>query len=142
MTTASDCSRSSGTPDTARRAGSRLAGPAEVRERHGVAPAQFPDYRALAGDSSDNIPGVRGIGAKTAAALLDGGIALDDLPASGQNWPGAFPATHRWRARRPEGGSSRSNLRSCLSLLRLPGIRANLAADRKETTAKRQCSPG
>ena len=70
--------------NTARRAGSRLAGPAEVRERHGVTPAQFPDYRALAGDAADNIPGVRGIGAKTAAALLDGGLTLDDLPASGR----------------------------------------------------------
>jgi DNA polymerase-1 len=70
--------------NTARHAGSRLAGPAEVRARHGVTPAQFPDYRALAGDASDNIPGVRGIGAKTAAALLDGGLTLDDLPASGR----------------------------------------------------------
>jgi hypothetical protein len=33
-------------------------------------PAQFADFRALSGDASDNIPGVRGIGAKTAAALL------------------------------------------------------------------------
>jgi DNA polymerase I len=70
--------------NTARRAGSRLAGPAEVRERHGVMPAQFADFRALAGDTADNIPGVRGIGAKTAAALLDGGLTLDDLPASGR----------------------------------------------------------
>jgi DNA polymerase-1 len=70
--------------NTARRAGSRLAGPAEVRARHGVDPAQFADYRALAGDTSDNIPGVRGIGAKTAADLLDGGLTLDDLPASGR----------------------------------------------------------
>ena len=70
--------------NTARRAGSRLAGPAEVRDRHGVTPAQFPDYRALAGNTSDNIPGGRGIGAKTAAALLNGGLTLDDLPASGR----------------------------------------------------------
>jgi DNA polymerase-1 len=71
--------------NTARRAGSRLAGPAEVRAGHGVAPSQLiADYRALAGDASDNIPGVRGIGAKTAAALLDGGLTLDDLPASGR----------------------------------------------------------
>jgi DNA polymerase-1 len=70
--------------NTARRAGSRLAGPAEVRAKHGVDPVQFADYRALAGDTADNIPGVRGIGAKTAAALLDGGLTLDDLPASGR----------------------------------------------------------
>lgn len=44
----------------------------------------FADYRALAGDTADNIPGVHGIGAKTAAALLDGGLTLDDLPASGR----------------------------------------------------------
>jgi DNA polymerase-1 len=68
--------------NTARRSGCRLSGPAEVRARHGVTPAQFTDYRALAGDASDNIPGVRGIGAKTAAALLDGGLTLEDLPAS------------------------------------------------------------
>jgi DNA polymerase-1 len=70
--------------NTARRAGSRLVGPAEVRARHGVTPTQFADYRALAGDASDNIPGVRGVGAKTAAALLDGGLTLDDLVASGR----------------------------------------------------------
>jgi DNA polymerase-1 len=70
--------------NTARRAGSRLAGLTEVRARHGVDPAQFADYRALTGDTSDNIPGVRGTGAKTAAALLDGGLTLDDLPASGR----------------------------------------------------------
>ena len=33
-------------------------------------PEQVPDFKALAGDSSDRIPGARGIGAKTAAALL------------------------------------------------------------------------
>ena len=59
--------------NTARRAGSRLADPAEVRAKHGVDPAQFADYRALAGDQADNIPGVAGVGAKTAAALLDDG---------------------------------------------------------------------
>jgi DNA polymerase-1 len=70
--------------NTARQAGSRLAGPAEVRAKHGVDPVQFADYRALAGDTADNIPGIRGIGAKTAGALLVGGLTLDDLPASGR----------------------------------------------------------
>jgi 5'-3' exonuclease len=41
-----------------------------VRERSGVAPAQIPDLIALRGDPSDGLPGARGVGAKTAAALL------------------------------------------------------------------------
>jgi len=45
-------------------------GVAEVRERYGVDPEQVPDLIALRGDPSDNLPGARGIGAKTAAALL------------------------------------------------------------------------
>ena len=45
-------------------------GPAEVKERYGVTPEQFPDFLGLMGDSSDNIPGVPGIGPKTAASLL------------------------------------------------------------------------
>jgi DNA polymerase-1 len=36
----------------------------------GVLPGQVPDFKALSGDSSDNIPGARGIGPKSAAALL------------------------------------------------------------------------
>jgi len=44
--------------------------PALVQERWGVRPAQFTDLKALIGDVSDHIPGVPGIGPKTAAALL------------------------------------------------------------------------
>jgi len=44
--------------------------PAAVVERFGVTPAQIPDFIGLKGDSSDNIPGVPGIGEKTAAQLL------------------------------------------------------------------------
>jgi len=42
-----------------------------VKERFGVRPEQIIDYLALVGDSSDNIPGVPKVGAKTAAALLE-----------------------------------------------------------------------
>ena len=70
--------------NTARRPGSRLIGPADVAARYGVTPAQYADFRALCGDPSDNIPGVRGIGAKTAATLLAGGLTLEDLPATGR----------------------------------------------------------
>ena len=45
-------------------------GPAEVQEKFGVGPAQLADWLALCGDSSDNVPGVPGVGAKTATRLL------------------------------------------------------------------------
>ncbi|MHB0856331.1 MAG: DNA polymerase I [Anaerolineae bacterium] len=47
-----------------------LYDPAAVRERYGLEPNQLIDLKALVGDTSDNIPGVRGVGAKTATALL------------------------------------------------------------------------
>lgn len=47
-----------------------IMGPDEVRERYGVSPAQVPDFIALRGDPSDNIPGLPGVGEKTAAKLL------------------------------------------------------------------------
>src|SRR5215510_12255090 len=43
----------------------------EVIKKMGVPPEQIPDFLALVGDASDNIPGIRGIGDKTASALLD-----------------------------------------------------------------------
>ena len=51
----------------------------EVMEKFGVRPEQIADYLGLAGDSVDNIPGVAGVGAKTAAALLGHFRDLDDL---------------------------------------------------------------
>jgi DNA polymerase I len=45
-------------------------GPAEVRERYGVEPAQVPDFIALRGDTSDKLPGAPGVGAVGAASLL------------------------------------------------------------------------
>ena len=45
-------------------------GPAEVRERYGVDPAQVPDFIALRGDASDRIPGAKGVGPRSAADLL------------------------------------------------------------------------
>jgi DNA polymerase-1 len=44
--------------------------PAAVVERFGVTPAQIPDFIGLKGDTSDNIPGIPGVGDKTAAALV------------------------------------------------------------------------
>lgn len=44
---------------------------AQVKEKHGVLPSQFIDYLAITGDSSDNIPGVAGIGPKGAQKLIE-----------------------------------------------------------------------
>ncbi len=59
-------------------------GPAEVRERYGVEPAQVPDFIALRGDPSDRIPGARGVGAKTAASLLQQYDSLEAAIAAGR----------------------------------------------------------
>ncbi len=45
-------------------------GPDQVRQRYGFEPAQLVDFKALRGDTSDNIPGVPGVGDKTAAKLV------------------------------------------------------------------------
>ena len=52
---------------------------AEVREHLGVDPAQVVDYKALVGDNSDNIPGVPGVGPKTAVSLLEKYQTLDGV---------------------------------------------------------------
>jgi DNA polymerase-1 len=59
----------------------RVYGPAEVREKFGVAPSQVRDFLALTGDTSDNIPGVPGVGPKTAADLLTQFGTLDAVYA-------------------------------------------------------------
>src|SRR5439155_555474 len=62
-------------------------GPDQVRQRYGFEPPQLIDFKALRGDTSDNIPGVPGVGDKTAGRLVHdyGSIEallerLDELP--------------------------------------------------------------
>lgn len=59
-------------------------GPAQVRDRYGVDPAQVPDFIALRGDPSDKIPGARGVGPKGAAALLQRYGSLEAALADGR----------------------------------------------------------
>src|SRR5215471_14692428 len=59
-------------------------GPAQVRERYGVDATQVPDFIALRGDPSDKIPGARGIGAKTAATLLQKYGSLEEILKQGR----------------------------------------------------------
>ena len=57
----------------------RRIGDAEVREKFGVGPDKVIEVQALAGDSVDNVPGVPGIGVKTAAQLIEEYGSLDEL---------------------------------------------------------------
>ena len=59
----------------------RPIGEAEVREKFGVGPDKVVDVQALCGDSTDNVPGVPGIGVKTAAELINTYSDLENLLA-------------------------------------------------------------
>ena len=58
---------------------SKVIGEKEVMEKFGVKPQQVIDVQSLVGDSSDNVPGVPGIGVKTAAELINKYKTLDRL---------------------------------------------------------------
>jgi len=51
----------------------------EVVQRFGVPPEYIPDFKGLVGDPSDNIPGIQGVGPKTAATLIKNYGSLEDL---------------------------------------------------------------
>lgn len=59
-----------------------ILGPQEVCDKYGIPPELMIDFLALMGDASDNIPGVPGVGEKTAQALLQGLGGLDTLYAN------------------------------------------------------------
>ena len=63
----------------------RRIGPKEVEEKFGVEPERVVEVQALAGDSSDNVPGVPGIGIKTAAALIQEYGDLETLLKNAKN---------------------------------------------------------
>ncbi len=66
----------------------RRYGPEEVEARFGVAPEKMLDLRALVGDPSDNIPGVKGIGEKGAAKLIGEWETLEALLDNAEKVPG------------------------------------------------------
>jgi DNA polymerase-1 len=73
---------------------------AGVRARMGVDPEGIPTYKALAGDASDNVPGVAGIGVKTAAALVNAYGSLESIYESLGSLPARTAA--RLEAQRDE----------------------------------------
>ena len=58
---------------------------AAVKKRYGISPESLPDYKGLIGDTSDNIPGVPGIGPKTAAELLGKYKTLENFLEKGRD---------------------------------------------------------
>jgi 5'-3' exonuclease len=63
------------------RRGNKIRDAAGVREKFGVEPALIPDYLALVGDSADGYPGLQGIGAVSAARLINRHGAIEDFPS-------------------------------------------------------------
>ncbi len=69
-----------------------VMGPAEVREKYGIPPEHYPDFAVLRGDPSDGLPGVPGIGEKTAAAIVARFGAIEDIVAAAENGSAGFPS--------------------------------------------------
>jgi 5'-3' exonuclease len=65
-----------------------------VVEKFGVGPLSIPDYLAVVGDSADGYPGIKGWGAKAAAAVLSRYERLENIPKDWRNWD---PAIRRAR---------------------------------------------
>lgn len=69
------------TPAGGRFSDVRIYTPQAVEDRYGFQPVYIPDYKALVGDSSDNIPGVPGIGEKTARSLIQAFGGVEEILA-------------------------------------------------------------
>ncbi|MHA3703367.1 5'-3' exonuclease [Jatrophihabitans sp. YIM 134969] len=66
-------------------------GPAEIETKYGVLPPRYADLAVLRGDPSDGLPGVKGIGEKTAASLVQRFGAAEDILAAAQRGADGFP---------------------------------------------------
>jgi 5'-3' exonuclease len=67
-------------------------GPAEVREKYGVTPPRYADFAVLRGDPSDGLPGVAGVGEKTATALVTRFGSVEEIIAAAEAGRDGFPA--------------------------------------------------
>lgn len=102
--------------------GWRLLDAAGVGEKFGVPPAQIADYLALVGDASDNIPGIDGVGPKTASKWLQQFGSLEGVIAhAAELKPDRFQEAVRTQADR-----LRLNLRLTTLNLALPTIEARM----------------
>lgn len=112
-----------------------------VREKFGVSPSQIPDYLGLVGDSVDNLPGVPGIGAKSAAAILQAFATIEEIPESFDDWSGVEARGAKRMAEKIAGHRDRAlRTKDLATVVRgVPGIAPGLSdlayrgADRERT---------
>ncbi len=100
-----------------------------VRTRFGVDPGQIPDYLGLVGDSVDNLPGVPGVGPKSAAAALRCFGRIEAIPADASAWSSAGVRGAASVAARVEAHRERALRTRALATLRrdVPGLAAELS---------------
>ncbi|MBI2096832.1 MAG: DNA polymerase I [Candidatus Sungbacteria bacterium] len=79
-----------------------------VRERYGLAPHQLADFKGLRGDPSDNIPGVKGIGEKTASELLEKYGSIENLYKSLKKAKLSAPLREKLEAQKEEAFFSKT----------------------------------
>ena len=96
-----------------------------VIERYGIAPALIPDFYGLKGDTSDNIPGVPGIGDKTAAQLLQRFGTLEEVLANVDDISGA----KRQENLREHAGDARVSKVLATMNREVPGVELDPAAE-------------
>ncbi|WP_375490197.1 5'-3' exonuclease H3TH domain-containing protein [uncultured Jatrophihabitans sp.] len=80
-------------------------GPEQVQRKYGVPAEHYADFAVLRGDPSDGLPGVPGVGEKTAAALVSRFGAVEDIVAAAQAGDAGFPA------------GSAAKIRACIDYL-------------------------
>jgi 5'-3' exonuclease len=74
-------------------------GPAEVAAKYGVPAAHYADFAVLRGDPSDGLPGVPGVGEKTAAALVSRFGSIEEIVTAAEGGDDGFPAGAAGRIR-------------------------------------------
>jgi len=112
-----------------------------VREKFGVSPHQIPDYLGLVGDTVDNLPGVPGIGAKSAAAVLQAFTTIEEVPDDLAEWEGVtVRGAKRMAEKIAEHRARALKTKSLATVLRkVPGVMPGLSdlaykgADRERT---------
>lgn len=114
--------------------------PAEVFNKHGVAPEKIRDFLSLVGDTSDNVPGVPGVGPKTAAALLNEFGTLDAVLAEARKPPATSDADETGsRITKPKLKAALiDNAEAALLARRVITLRTDVPIDWKEIYMERQ----